>query len=116
MRIATLLLFFAVAYASAATPPIARSAAKGAPVVKHHNTKPIELQTTPPPAVHEKVVGPVIIDEVPIRHEYEDREDDIGEAVFGEEHIVPTTIGTTQEPIVPTSIGTTPPAVEAFDA
>ena len=109
MRIATLLLFFAVAYASAATPPIAR--AKGA--VKHHNTKPIELQTTPPPAVHEKVVGPVIIDEVPIHHEYEDREDDIGEAVFGEEHIVPTTIGTTQEP---TSIGTTPPAVEAFDA
>ena len=111
MRIATLLLFFAVAYASAAMQPIAR--AKGAPVVKHHNTKPIELQTTPPPAVHEKVVGPVIIDEVPIHHEYEDREDDIGEAVFGEE---PTTIGTTQEPIVPTSIGTTPPAVEAFDA
>ena len=107
MRIATLLLFFAVAYASAATPPIARSAAKGA--VKHHNTKPIELQTTPPPAVHEKVVGPVIIDEVPIHHEYEDREDDIGEAVLGEE----PTIGTTQEP---TSIGTTPPAVEAYDA
>ena len=103
MRIATLLLFFAIAYASAATPPRAKG------VAKHHNTKPIELQTTPPPAVHEKVVGPVIIDEVPIHHEYEDREDDIGEAVFGEE----PTIGTTQEP---TTIGTTPPAVEAFDA
>jgi hypothetical protein len=105
-----------------------------APVVKpkqpplyHHTTKPIDLQGTPPPpsvatVVHddvliEKVVGPVIIDEVPIHHEHEEHEehenDNIGEVVFGEEPI-----GVVIKPTIADILGTTvpgttpPPAVE----
>ena len=143
--IATLLLFFAVAYISAAKPQklsLTRSVTQDAPVVKpnqdapvvkpkqpplyHHTTKPIDLQATAPPSVTtvvhddvviEKVVGPVIIDEVPIHHEHEEHDehenDKIGEVVFGEEPI-----GVVIKPTIADTLGTTvpgttpPPAVE----